>query len=167
MPHTQFKTAFDPCPSAFIRGWLLLALVVMATVGGCAEETTVISESGPLMGLPGAERGGKPVKAGGSGMNPLETVPDSELIKTTPTVLGFILADGPTPTAMPKRKGGMATLGADAGRDPRNFVRKFNASITSLPSLQASAKGQGSINVNSWAPDSRRIAYVKYVLHHK
>lgn len=27
--------------------------------------------------------------------------------------------------------------------------------------------GQGSINVNSWAPDSRRIAYVKYVLHHK
>ena len=26
--------------------------------------------------------------------------------------------------------------------------------------------GQGSINVNSWAPDSRRIAYVKYVLHH-
>lgn len=26
---------------------------------------------------------------------------------------------------------------------------------------------QGSINVNSWAPDSRRIAYVKYVLHHK
>ena len=27
--------------------------------------------------------------------------------------------------------------------------------------------GQGSINVSSWAPDSRRIAYVKYVLHHK
>ena len=27
--------------------------------------------------------------------------------------------------------------------------------------------GQGSINVNSWAPDSRRIAFVKYVLHHK
>lgn len=27
--------------------------------------------------------------------------------------------------------------------------------------------GQGSINVNSWAPDSRRIVYVKYVLHHK
>ena len=27
--------------------------------------------------------------------------------------------------------------------------------------------GQGSINVNSWAPDSRRIAYVEYVLHHK
>ena len=27
--------------------------------------------------------------------------------------------------------------------------------------------GQGSINVNSWAQDSRRIAFVKYVLHHK
>ncbi|WP_374311181.1 CHASE2 domain-containing protein [Dongia sp.] len=71
----------------------------------------------------------------------------AKVIKSTPTVLGFILANGPTPTAMPKRKGGMATLGADAGRDPRNFVRKFNASIASLASLQASAKGQGSINV--------------------
>ena len=27
--------------------------------------------------------------------------------------------------------------------------------------------GQGSINVNSWVQDIRRIAYVKYVLHHK
>jgi len=27
--------------------------------------------------------------------------------------------------------------------------------------------GQGSINVNSWNPDSRRFAFVKYVLNHK
>ncbi len=27
--------------------------------------------------------------------------------------------------------------------------------------------GQGSINVNSWAPDSRRFAFVRYILHHK
>ena len=26
--------------------------------------------------------------------------------------------------------------------------------------------GQGSINVNSWAPDSRRFAFVRYILHH-
>lgn len=27
--------------------------------------------------------------------------------------------------------------------------------------------GQGSVNVNSWSPDSRRFAFVKYVLNHK
>lgn len=27
--------------------------------------------------------------------------------------------------------------------------------------------GQGTINVNSWSPDSKEIAFVKYVLHHK
>ena len=27
--------------------------------------------------------------------------------------------------------------------------------------------GQGSINVNSWAPDSRRFAFVRYILHHQ
>ena len=27
--------------------------------------------------------------------------------------------------------------------------------------------GQGSINVNSWAPDSKRFAFVKYELIHK
>jgi 16S rRNA G966 N2-methylase RsmD len=26
--------------------------------------------------------------------------------------------------------------------------------------------GQGSVNVNSWSRDSRRVAFVKYELHH-
>jgi adenylate cyclase len=78
------------------------------------------------------------------------TDPDQVLanaIKAAPTVLGFILLNEEGNAAMPRRKAGMAVTGAAAGRDPRNFVRKFNSVIASLPSFQTAAKGQGSINV--------------------
>lgn len=78
------------------------------------------------------------------------TDPDQILaaaVKTTPTVLGFILLNEDHPATMPRRKAGMAVTGAAAGRDPRNFVRKFNSAIASLPPFQQVAKGQGSINV--------------------
>lgn len=68
-------------------------------------------------------------------------------IKAVPTVLGFILLNEDGSAAMPRRKAGMAVTGASAGRDPRNFVRKFNSAIASLTSFQQAAKGQGSINV--------------------
>ena len=43
-------------------------------------------------------------------------------------------------------------MDADGGND-RPLVRFFG--------------GQGSINVNSWAPDSRRLAFVSYEILHK
>jgi adenylate cyclase len=78
------------------------------------------------------------------------TDPDQVLanaIKAAPTVLGFILLNEEGNAPMPRRKAGMAVTGAAAGRDPRNFVRKFNSVIASLPPFQSAAKGQGSINV--------------------
>ncbi|WP_374384145.1 CHASE2 domain-containing protein [Dongia sp.] len=72
----------------------------------------------------------------------------ADAVKSTPSVLGFILVnDVDEGGAMPRRKSGMAVTGAAAGRDPRNFVRRFNAAIASLPDFQANARGQGSINV--------------------
>ncbi|MBI2254049.1 MAG: adenylate/guanylate cyclase domain-containing protein [Proteobacteria bacterium] len=78
------------------------------------------------------------------------TDPDLVLVnavKSTPTVLGFILLNEEGTAPMPRRKAGMAVTGAAAGRDPRNFVRRFNSAITSLQPFQIAAKGQGSINV--------------------
>lgn len=76
--------------------------------------------------------------------------PDDTLalaIKAAPVVLGFILTNDDPTGPMPKRKSGMAVTGAEAGRDPRNFVPKFKGAIASLPFLQVAAKGHGSINV--------------------
>ncbi|WP_374655527.1 CHASE2 domain-containing protein [Dongia sp.] len=76
--------------------------------------------------------------------------PDTVLaqsIKASPVVLGFVLTHDKAGGALPKRKGGMAVVGATANHGPRDFVPRFGGAIASLPALQAVAKGQGSINV--------------------
>ena len=45
-------------------------------------------------------------------------------------------------------------------------LRRMNADGTDDHRLLSFFGGQGSINVNSWAPDSRRVAIVLYELHH-
>ena len=45
-------------------------------------------------------------------------------------------------------------------------LRMMNADGTDDHRLLSFFGGQGSINVNSWAPDSRRVAIVLYELHH-
>ena len=45
-------------------------------------------------------------------------------------------------------------------------LRMMNADGTEDHRLLSFFGGQGSINVNSWAPDSRRVAIVLYELHH-
>ena len=45
-------------------------------------------------------------------------------------------------------------------------LRMMNSDGTDDHSLLSFFGGQGSINVNSWAPDSRRLAVVLYELHH-
>lgn len=76
--------------------------------------------------------------------------PDDTLataFKTAPVVLGFILTGPDTPGTLPKRKSGMAVTGGGGERDPRGFVPRFSNAISSLPDLQKSAKGLGSINL--------------------
>ena len=45
-------------------------------------------------------------------------------------------------------------------------LRMMNADGTDDHQLLSFFGGQGSINVNSWAPDSRRVAIVLYELNH-
>ena len=45
-------------------------------------------------------------------------------------------------------------------------LRMINADGTDDHRLLSFFGGQGSINVNSWAPDSRRVAIVLYELRH-
>ncbi|HZW07379.1 MAG TPA: hypothetical protein VFF65_09660 [Phycisphaerales bacterium] len=87
-----------PPPPSNARPYLrLCALCCTAALmlAGCAEETTVISERGLLLGLPHTERGGKEMKPGGIGGNPIETVADTELVRTTPTGERFLVCQSP------------------------------------------------------------------------
>ena len=43
-------------------------------------------------------------------------------------------------------------------------LRLMNADGSRLKTLLTLFGGQGTINVNSWAPDSKRFAYVRYEL---
>jgi Tol biopolymer transport system component len=54
------------------------------------------------------------------------------------------------------------TLGHPANRDV--ILRLMAPDGGALRDLDAFHGGQGAINVNSWAPDSRRLAYVRYPL---
>lgn len=54
------------------------------------------------------------------------------------------------------------TLGHPADREV--LVRSCAADGTGIRDLAQVSGGQGTINVNSWAPDSRRLAYVDYPL---
>jgi adenylate cyclase len=70
------------------------------------------------------------------------------VIKSAPVVLGLILTDDAQADPVPKPKKGIAVLGA--GKDPRSFLAKFpGRAVSNLPPLQAAAKGQGIINVQT------------------
>lgn len=75
--------------------------------------------------------------------------PDAQLAEAlgrTPSVLGFLLADNGSATAL-AHKAGFAT----AGDDPLQFLPTLGAAVPALPAFEAAATGYGSVNV---VPDS-------------
>ena len=63
-------------------------------------------------------------------------------IEKIPTVLGFMLTDGPEWANRPRVNWGLSV----AGEDPRPFLSLFSGTIVNLPGLEAAASSQGSIN---------------------
>jgi adenylate cyclase len=77
----------------------------------------------------------------------IDNLPDhdrtlAETFKTIPIITGFALADGP-PRRQPARKAGVAAI----GDNPRQFTPIFTSAVTSLPELEAVAKGNGTVNI--------------------
>lgn len=120
-----------------VKAWSLLATVFL--VCGCTEETRVISSRGPLLGLPDADRGGALTRdgaplSGGEGLNGLETVPESELIRTTPTGERFIISQSPRHVVLLMRR-------LLSSPDPADKVLLYNQLIADDTKKRAMMEG--------------------------
>lgn len=130
-------------PSAFICGSILLA-------GLCAcEETTVISDRGMLIGLPEAKRGGEQSKTGASlGGNPIETVGDNELIRTTPTGERYIICQSPRHVVLLFRK--LLSSG-----DESDGVLLYNQLVSDDTKRQAIREGEDPKRILEYFQDNK------------
>jgi TolB protein len=48
--------------------------------------------------------------------------------------------------------------------DKNVLLRRMDAKTGEIRVIQRLLGGQGTINVNSWSPDSKRFAFVRYVI---
>ncbi len=124
------------------------ALAAGLAVSGCAEETTVISERGLLIGLPDAERGGKPMRGSGGSLNPLETLPDAELIRTTPTGERFLVSQSPRHVIILTRR-------LLASNDEADGVLLYNQLISDDTKRRAISEGNDPARVLEYFKENR------------
>lgn len=129
-------------------GMIAAALAVAAGVSGCAEETTVISERGLLIGLPDAERGGKPLRGGGGSANPLETMGDGELIRTTPTGERFLVSQSPRHVIILTRR-------LLASNDESDRVLFYNQLISDDTKRRAISEGNDPTRILEYFTENR------------
>lgn len=126
----------------------LLAVAGSGGVVGCAEETTVISEHGLLLGLPDAERGGKPAKATGLGGNPMETVGDTDLIRTTPTGERIIICQSPRHVLLLTRQ-------LLASNEPADGVLLYNQLVSDDTKRRAIMEGEDPTRILEYFRENR------------
>lgn len=130
-------------------GLLAALLVGAAGGGGCAEETTVISERGLLIGLPDAERGGKAMRGGGGGsVNPLETLADADLIRTTPTGERFLVCQSPRHVIILTRR-------LLASNDESDGVLFYNQLISDDTKRRAISEGNDPTRILEYFTENR------------
>jgi hypothetical protein len=108
----------------------------------------VISDRGLLIGLPDAERGGKPMKGSGVGGNPLETIADSDLIRTTPTGERFIVCQSPRHVIYLTRK-------LLAGSDESDGVLLYNQLISDDTKRRAISEGNDPTRILEYFKDNK------------
>lgn len=124
---------------------ILLALAL----AGCAEETRVISSTGPLLGLPDTDRGGKPIRGGmGPTGNPMETLSDGDLIKTTPTGERFIVCQSPRHVIIVMRQ-------LLASSDESDHVLLYNQLISDDTKRRAIMEGNDPTRVLSYLLENK------------
>lgn len=144
MPSTPFPT---PRLSALLRagGAALLPFLL----SGCAEETTVISETGLLVGLPEAQRGGKQTTAtGGVRTSPLETVDDAELIRTAPTGERVLICQSPRHVVVLTRR-------LLASNDEADGVLLYNQLVSDDTKRRAIKEGEDPTRILEYFKENR------------
>ena len=78
------------------------------------------------------------------------------------------ICEGTIPDGMPVAPAGLRPVPPERERDERDHGHQGRDGEPSpaTPTVHVTLTGgQGTINVNSWAPDSKRFAYVSYVEH--
>jgi hypothetical protein len=131
--------------SALICGSMALLL---AAGGGCAEEVTVISENGMLSGLPDAKRGGQQTRDKTLGVNPLETVGDAELVRSTPTGERFIVCQSPRHVVILLRK-------LLASNDESDGVLLYNQLVSDDTKRRAVLEGEDPHRILEYFKENR------------
>jgi hypothetical protein len=142
MPPTRASTL---CSSALLP----LSVFLPFLLTGCAEETTVISETGLLVGLPEAQRGGKQTTSSGAGrMNPLETVDDAELIRTAPTGERVLICQSPRHVVVLTRR-------LLASNDESDGVLFYNQLVSDDTKRRAIKEGEDPTRILEYFKENR------------
>ncbi|MFT3685341.1 MAG: hypothetical protein QM783_10515 [Phycisphaerales bacterium] len=133
----------NPRSSAFICGSFALL-----TLAGCAEEVTIISENGMLIGLPDAKRGGEQTRDKSLGVSPMETVADAELIRSTPTGERFLVCQSPRHVVILFRK-------LLSSSDEADGVLMYNQLVSDDTKRRAVMEGEDPHRILEYFKDNR------------
>ena len=127
---------------------LTLSVFLSTCITGCAEETTVISESGLLIGLPEAKRAGEQTRSSGVRTSPLETVNDADLIRTTPTGERVIISQSPRHVVILTRR-------LLASNDESDGVLLYNQLVSDDTKRRALSEGEDPTRVLEYLKDNK------------